>query len=225
VVSPGLQDARRSAGFTQLEAARRLGVSQPYLSQIERGTRALTQTLARKATALYGLSPITLPLPECPGSADSDRLARDLAALGYPRFEYVRGARSRNPALVLFHALVLPEIDPRLLEGLPWLIRTYPDLDWGWLLPRVKNADLQNRLGFLVALAQEVAAAARAADTAFKLANVKARLEPSRLMQEDLLGFDSMPQVERDYRRSRRSALAAHWNVLSTLTADQLRDA
>jgi transcriptional regulator with XRE-family HTH domain len=220
-----LQDARRIAGLTQLEAARRLGVSQPYLSQIEGGTRALAPALARKVAILYGLSPIALPLPDGPGPADSDRLTRDLAVLGYPRFAHVRGGRPRNPALVLFEALALSEVDPRVLEALPWLIRTYPDLPWNWLLPRVKVADLQNRLGFLVALARETAAAQSAADTVYKLSEVEALLESSRLVREDLLGFDSMPQAERDYRRTRRSSLAAHWNVLSTLTADQLRDA
>ena len=220
-----LQDARRLAGLTQLEAARRLGVSQPYLSQIEGGTRPLTSTLARKAATLYGLSPIALPLPDSPGTTDSDRLARDLAALGYPRFAHVRGARPRNPALVLFEALALPELDPRVLEALPWLIRTHSDLDWNWLLPHVKVVDLQNRLGFLVALARETAVAERATETVSKLAGIEARLETSRLVREDSLGFASMPPAERDYRRTRRSALAAHWNVLSTLTADQLRDA
>jgi transcriptional regulator with XRE-family HTH domain len=219
--SAPLQDARRVAGLTQREAARRLGVSQPYLSQIEGGTRALTPALARKAARLYDLSPTALPLPDGPGTVDSDRLARDLAALGYPRFAHVRGARARNPALVLLAALALPELDPRVLEALPWLIRTHPDLDWNWLLPRVKVADLQNRLGFLVALARETATA----DTARELAKVEARLEPSRLVRVDLLGFDSMPQAERDYRKTRRSALAARWNVLSTLTAEQLRSA
>lgn len=220
-----LQDARRQSGFTQLEAARRLGVSQPYLSQLEGGTRPLTTALARRAASLYGLSPTALPLPESPGAADSDRLARDMAALGYPRFAHVRGARPRNPALVLFEALALPELDPRVLEALPWLIRSYPDLAWHWLLPRVKMADLQNRLGFLVALAREIAATERATDTVSKLAEIEARLEPSRLVREDPFGFASMPQPEREYRRTRRSALAAHWNVLSMLTADQLRDA
>jgi hypothetical protein len=148
-------------------------------------------------------------------------VARDLAALGYPRFAHVRGARPRNPALVLFEALVLPELDPRVLEALPWLIRTYPDLAWNWLVPRVKVVDLQNRLGFLVALARETAADG----TAPKLAKIEALLESARLVREDPLGFASMPQAERDYRRARRSALAAHWNVLSTLTADQLRNA
>jgi transcriptional regulator with XRE-family HTH domain len=220
-----IRDARRLAGLTQREAARRLGVSQPYLSQIECGTRVLTPALARKAATLYGLSPIALPLPDSPGTTDSDRLARDLAALGYPRFAHVRGARPRNPALVLFEALALPELDPRVLEALPWLIRTYPSLAWHWLLPRVKVADLQNRLGFVVALAREIAAAERATDTVSKLTEIEARLEPSRLMREDPFGFASMPQPERDYRRTRRSALAAHWNVLSTMTAYQLRDA
>lgn len=220
-----LQDARRSVGLTQLAAARRLGVSQPYLSQLEGGTRAVTPALARKAASLYGLRPTALPLPESPTAADSDRLARDMAALGYLRFSHLRGARPRNPALVLLEALALPELDPRVLEALPWLIRTYPELEWGWLLPRVKVADLQNRLGFLVALARETAAAERAADTACKLAEIEARLKPSKLARQDPLGFASMPQAEHDYRLARRSALAAYWNVLTTLTADQLRDA
>ncbi len=39
----------------------------------------------------------------------------------------------------------------RLAEALPWVVLTYPDMDWPWLTREVKLQDAQNRLGFVVA--------------------------------------------------------------------------
>ena len=57
-----LVSGRRGKGWSQLQAASKLGVSQPYLSLLEKGERPLTEKLARKAAQVYGLSPIVLPL-------------------------------------------------------------------------------------------------------------------------------------------------------------------
>ena len=57
------KDGRELAGLTQVEAARSLRVSQPYLSQLETGLRVASAALARKAAKLYKL-PTALPLPE-----------------------------------------------------------------------------------------------------------------------------------------------------------------
>lgn len=80
-------------------------------------------------------------------------MAKELAALGYPGFAYMRGGRKRNPGEVLFCALAQENLEPCLTEALPWILLKYADLDWTWLVGAVKQHDLQNRLEFLTALA------------------------------------------------------------------------
>lgn len=65
----------------------------------------------------------------------------------------------RNPAGVLFDALNEADVETRVAEGLPWLALTYVDMDWEWLVQNAKVKDRQNRLGFAVSLATEVAQA------------------------------------------------------------------
>ena len=46
-----LKTGREQKGWTQEESASRLGVSQPYLSLLEKGARRVPEKLARKASA------------------------------------------------------------------------------------------------------------------------------------------------------------------------------
>lgn len=223
--SQQFKSGRVAAGLTQVVAAQRLGVSQAYLSQLEKGRRPVTQELARLATRVYGLSPAALPLPEeSPdlSHANASRLARQLSGLGYPGFEYLRGERV-NPALLVFQSLVQNDLEVRLTEALPWVLARYPDAEWSWLVDQVKLKDVQNRLGFVVGLAQQLASSREEFQSALQpLAQVEAKLERARLAREDTLCRDSMPAVERRWLASNRSALAQHWNLLSGLTIDQL---
>lgn len=52
------------AQLRQLKAGKRLRTSQPYLSQLEKGLWPVTPELARRATKVYGLSPIHFPVPK-----------------------------------------------------------------------------------------------------------------------------------------------------------------
>ena len=86
-----LKAGRLKAALTQVQAARRLGVSQPYLSQLEKGDRPITSELARSSATLYRLSATALPMPESGPQqvpANADTLARQLAGLGYPGFAH-----------------------------------------------------------------------------------------------------------------------------------------
>jgi transcriptional regulator with XRE-family HTH domain len=221
-----LKAGRVRAGLTQVQAARRLGVSQPYLSQLERGDRAVTDDLARRAATAFGLPATAWPLPEETARrvTDPGRLARQLAGLGYPGFAHLRGEKA-NPAAVLLEALRQPDLEVRLAEALPWVALAYPELDWDWLVPQAKLHELQNRLGFVVALAR--AAAARLSDepTRAALAAVEQRLEHARLAREDTLCRESMPPAERRWLMTARPELARHWNLLTSLTAEQLAHA
>jgi hypothetical protein len=82
--------------------------------------------------------------------------------------------------------------------------------------------DQQNRLGFVVALAKAVAASHGDLPSAAKLATVETRLERGRLVREDTLCRETMTDGERRWLASARSSLAAHWNVLSDLRAENL---
>lgn len=221
-----LKAGRVRSGLTQAVAARRLGVSQPYLSQLERGDRPVTAPLARRAAALFKLPATALPLPrsETP-TADPDRLARQLAGLGYPDFGHLRGLKA-NPAAVLLDALRQPDLEVRLTEALPWVAMNYPDLDWAWLVTRAKLQDLQNRLGFVVATARTAAAAQDQYQPAVQaLTEVEQQLERARLAREDTLCRESMPAAERRWLATTRSPLARHWNLLTGMTADTPRHA
>lgn len=221
-----LKSARLQAGLTQVQAAARLGVSQPYLSQLERAQRPVTAALAQRAARLWQLPPAALPLPvDEPGpdfSGAVDRLTRQLAALGYPRFSHRAGGPAANPAAVLLAALRQSDLPVRIIEALPWVAERHADLDWSWLVRQAKLHDVQNRLGFVVALAAELADRSGHADVRARLDAVTAQLEPSRLAREDTLCRQSMPRPERQWLSTSRSATAQHWNLLTGLTVEQL---
>jgi transcriptional regulator with XRE-family HTH domain len=208
-----------------MEAAEHLGVSQPYLSQLERGERPITAELARSAATLYRLPATALPVLESDAQRfpeDPEPLARQLAGLGYPGFTHLRG-RQINPAAVLLEALLEEDLKVRLTEALPWVVLTYPDMDWPWLIREAKLRDAQNRLGFVVAMAREIAATRpRFRPALERLSAALEELERARLAREDTLCRESMPAAERDRLATTRSALARHWNLITDLTADRL---
>lgn len=218
-----LREARRRKGWTQREAATRLGVSQTYLSLVENGRRALSKPLARKVQRDFEVPATELPVDVTHASPnDPQAVANALAALDYPGFTHLRGGRRVNPAQLLLTALRMPDLEPRLVEALPWVVWQHPALNWPWLIGQAKLHDLQNRLGFVVALASRVAEVHGQPDTSAVLAAVEGQLEPSRLVREDTLCRESMPQAERRWLRQRRPALAQHWNLLTGLVLEHL---
>lgn len=217
-----LLTARQKKGWTQADAAARLGVSQGYWSLLETGRRAVP---ARLLPALKRHLPV--PATAAPLRADALRedataLARAVAVLGYPGFAHLKRGSLVNPAVVLLAALRMPDLDTRVVEALPWVAWQHPQLDWRWLVRRAKVDDLQNRLGFVVALAREVAASAGDTLAADALTPVLQTLDGSRLLKDDTLCRSSMATAERHYLASARSPLAQHWNVLSDLLAHRL---
>ena len=218
------KSGREKVGMTQLVAARSLNISQPYLSQLETGLRAACAELERKAARLYEL-PTAIPLSESlnvRGGAP-DELQRKLASLGYPGFEHVRSRVASNPAEVVLSAVVEPDLDTRLTEALPWVLSTYTDLNWEWLRDRAKLNNAQNRLGYLVHLAKQTARVLPECQGAVQiLSRWEMELEEARLAREGTLCRESMPEPERVWLRSNRPEAAAHWSLLTGLTAEQL---
>ena len=216
---------RTKAGLTQVTAARSLGVSQPYLSQLEKGLRVASDDLARRAARLYKLPPTVLPLPATQNVRDvsPNELQRRFAALGYPGFEHVRSGAATNPAEAVLNAVVKRDLDTRLVEAVPWVLSTYTDLDWDWLRDHARLRNAQNRLGYLVHLAGETSRTTPARESAVEvLSKWRMELEEARLAGEGTLCRDSMPEREKTWLRKNRPEAAVHWNLLTSLSADQL---
>jgi transcriptional regulator with XRE-family HTH domain len=233
-----LRTARTQKGWNQIETAARLGVSQTYLSLLEREGRRMPAKLAVKGVRVFGLSqaflpvsssatmPVTKPLasfvaPVAPALADA--LAKDLAALGYPGFAHLHvKARKRNPAEVLFTALRQADLESRLVEALPWVVWRYPEMNWAWLSANVRLHDLQNRLGFVVNVARRLAQQRKEAEKAAVLLQQENLIERARLVREDTLCHDSLTSVERRYLRQTRPDAAKHWRLLTDLAPEHL---
>jgi transcriptional regulator with XRE-family HTH domain len=222
-----LKAGRLAKGLSQVEAGRRLKVSQSYLAMLEGGVRRLTPELARRAMQVYDLTPTALPPSELNVASNetAETLAGDLAALGYPGLAYLRPRnwKPKNPSEVLLSALAREDLESRLVEALPWLVLTFWPLDHDWLVREAKLRDLQNRLGFVVALARRLAERAGDQPRAQTLEGFETVLERSRLAREDTLCRASLPEAEQRWLVEHRSPEAKRWNVLSDWTADALR--
>jgi hypothetical protein len=192
---------------------------------LERGQRRLTPAVARRAMRVYGLPPTVLPAAGPATRVTPETLAQDLATLGYPGFAHLarRGGVAKHPGAVLLTALAQPELEARAVEALPWLLLRYEDLDPAWLVREAKLRDLQNRLGFVVSLAREAAEQAGDGPRGAALRAVEAALDRSRLAREDTLGRAALPEAERRWLRTHRTAAARHWNLLTDWTAEALR--
>ncbi len=142
--------------------------------------------------------------------------------LGYPAFAHVKAATTRKPEQVLLDALNSSDLDPRVAEGLPWLVLNYVDMDWDWLVRNAKLQDRQNRLGFAVSLAAEVADGKRESEKAQRLHGYMELLNRVRLAREDTFCHDSMTQVELAWLRDHRSSVASHWHLLSDMESKHL---
>jgi transcriptional regulator with XRE-family HTH domain len=213
--------ARERRGWQQEELADRLGVSQGYVSLLEGGRRPVSKRLAARLVSLLSRSPSALPMPT-PKPLRTEPLARALGRLGYPGFAYLRGGATVNPSHVLLGALLADDIDARLVEGLPWLLLRYPDLDWDQLVAYAKQHDAQNRLGFLVALASGLAVANGEVATADLLKRREEALQRSLLQHDDAFSRTSLTQAERRWLAANRSPEAKRWNLLTTLNVDRL---
>jgi transcriptional regulator with XRE-family HTH domain len=218
-----LKSVRKASSWTQAQAAVRLGVTQAYLSMVERGERAVSSELASRAVEVFEVPATALPLAEYQTRAhDAGFFQAMLGSLGYPGFAYLRGSARQNPTELLMEALDSDDLDSRVTEAMAWLPLTYPHLNWDWLTSNAKLRDRQNRLGFVVALARQAAERDGRSQLEQELGARVAKLEPSRLAKEDTLCRESMTRAERAWLREHRSKLAEHWNLLTDLTVEQL---
>lgn len=222
-----LKKARLKVGWTQARLAGRLGVTQAYVSLMERGRRSVPGPVQRRVASLFQLSPTVLPLSVPDGldpSATDDMLEQGLARLGYPGLAYrMKRGEQRNPGDLLLMALSLDDLDPRLVEALPWLLVRFEGFDSEALLSRAKSMDLQNRLGFTVSLARRLAERNPAfANRLNELRHLEQKLERSRLAREDTYGQGVLSDRMRLWLLENRSSEAEHWNLLTDLKLEHL---
>jgi transcriptional regulator with XRE-family HTH domain len=220
-----LQEARLSSKATQVEAARSLGVSQTYLSLLEKGRRPMTLELCSRAVTAFGLPATAVPLPVrlagLPPMSD-DQLAFDLATLGYPGFAYMKSGKAKNPVEVLLLALKANDRDARLVEALPWIVLTFPDMDWPTLAAAAKQNDLQNRLGYVTEIARLVATHAKNKRKIDLISVLAKGLESSRLVRVDTLCRNHMTEAEKRWLKTHRPKAAKHWNMLTDLSPESV---
>jgi transcriptional regulator with XRE-family HTH domain len=218
-----LRAVRHSLGWTQKQAAKHLSVSQALVSMVESRQRSLTAAMLERLSSFYQVDPAHLPLREPVTMTDSD-YAREMAALGYPGFahrKHTDGKPSWNPAQLAVMALSTNTLDRRVAEGLPWLVLRYREADWSWAVQQLKVQDLQNRLGFVVTLARELAEK-KGPGGPDHLLQLETRVERSRLVRQDTFCNERMTQAERKWLQTQASPQAQHWNLLSDLRPEHL---
>lgn len=222
-----LRRAREKARWTQVRLAKRLGVTQAYLSLMESGRRRVPPRLAHRLTSLLKLPPTMLPATT--SGATNDRPVNEwfeaqLARLGYPGYAYRRNPGTlRHPAEVLLAGLSSDELEPRLVEALPWLLLRHDGFDVAQLVADAKARDLQNRLGFTVVLARQVAQRKKEFEGRLPdLRRVEEVLEPSRLAREEVFGQGRAGDRLRAWLKVNRSGAAKHWNLLTDLQVEHL---
>ncbi len=216
-----MRQGRKAKGWTQADLSRKLGVSQGYVSLLESKRRSVPRRLAPKLVLVLGLPPTRLPVtsstPLSPG-----RVAGALGTLGYPGFAHLRYRHRLNPAEVVVRALRANNVEARVVEALPWVLMRYHDLDWQWLLREAKQHDLQNRLGFVVTVALELAERRNNVTAATTLRTWALMLQNSRLAKEDAFAGDALTGAERRWLDTNLSKEGAYWNLLTSVSADTL---
>ncbi len=219
------RSARRNRGWTQTQAAARLGMTQAYLNYLENGKRRLTPLLVRRAATVYGLPPEVLPVDDAfvPSETEDQRLTEMLATLGYPGFSYLRThAVKKNPSEVLLTALAQKSLDARVAEALPWVAMKYAQPD-PWLVENARRFNLQNKLGFVVTLARRLAEKQSNDVRSRELSRLENALDDSRLAKEDVFYRPLRTESEGDWLRKNRTEEAAHWNLLTDMRLEHLQ--
>jgi transcriptional regulator with XRE-family HTH domain len=219
------KSARLAKGWTQAQAATRMGITQAYLNYLENGKRRLTPDLVRRATSVYGLPPQVLPVADTftPAQTDDQQMTEFLARLGYPGFSYLRArSRKRHPFEVLLTALAQKSLDARVAEALPWVALEYAQPD-SWLVGNARKFNLQNRLGFVVSLARRVAETQNDHLRSAELSQLESLLDESRLAKEDAFYRPPRTESEREWLRKNRTEDAVHWNMLTDMRPEHLQ--
>ena len=130
----------------------------------------------------------------------------------------------KNPGEILLTALAQESLEGRVAEALPWLPLNYWQMDSAWLVNQARKLNLQNRLGFVVSLAQRVSEGnPQTGRRTQALRELEAMLNESRLAKEDAFYRPPRTEGEREWLRQNRPEEAKHWNLLADLRPEHLQ--
>jgi transcriptional regulator with XRE-family HTH domain len=186
---------RTARGLTQVEAARRLGLSQPYLSLIEKGCRPAPRGLAERLQSPETDTASRLREFGWGGAAEVNGGPAELARCGL------------DPAVTIHDALIEADLDLDTTLGVVWLAsRASFTLRWKWLVTQAKLSNTQNRLCYLCEWCSGAGANA-----------ARSELSAARLLAESTFCCDSISASEREFLRASRGPRAAYWNIVPQL--------
>src|SRR5262249_50861645 len=128
------------------------------------------------------------------------------------------------PGEVLLAALSQDDLEPRLVEALPWVVLHYVPFnsDNAWLVREARARNVQNRLGFVVTLARRLAERTGDTDRTGKMTSLEEQLQRSLLAHEDTL-CQTFREPQRLWLAEHRSDDARRWNLLTDWKAESLR--
>lgn len=129
----------------------------------------------------------------------------------------------QDPVVVLLAAIACEDLEPRVLRALPWLALEFSELDWDWAIKEARRRSKQNRLGFVVSLAQQLGARSYGNEERLAvLASAEEKLFEYRLEVEDTLCQSGMAEGSKRWLRENRGREAQLWNILTDLEAAAL---
>lgn len=222
-----LRDERR---WTQAELAERLAVSQPRLSQVERGVASLTAEQFLEVLKIFNVSATDFvqQAPEDPSVSLQDALAR-LGAQHLRVSNQVLPKQLANVNAVILETLVSGQ--PRLLTALaPVLVQHARDLNFTKLAADAHGVGVRRRLYWLIentaAAIRTMASspssqappryrlAARRLQTAMRFAEGYEKVIDGTfdLLDKTITSHQTAEQVERE-----SSSISKRWRIISSL--------
>lgn len=160
----------------------------------------------------------------------ANAIAAALGSLGCPGFAQLSlsfddepAPAAQDPAVVVSAAIACDELPRNVVRALPWVVLEYAHMDWEFVLKEAKRRGTQNRLGFIVTMAEQLGAQSYGNEERLaRLAEVEERLFDLRLDREDTLCQESMAESERVWLRANRGRDAAAWNLLTDIDPREL---
>ncbi len=231
-----VRSLRRARHWTQAELAHRLGISQPYLSQIERGAGSLS---AEQFLTILRLFNVGASEFDRHGKIDREaELQNALARLGavdlQERDDVLPSAHLEDASAAVRETLV--SATPRLLTALaPVLVRNADHINLNRLDATLREAGLERRLAWLIenvcdAVTRELPSTRstswanryRRAALVFQtyLESAFARLSRDASVDApltDVLDRDIRTKRTRQLLEASRSPISRRWNIITGL--------